>query len=87
MTAYEEALAARAARWPQYPCWRELTVAILREIGVREGNEFATALLYDRLMRSPEHGPFARRVASLRGTERAPVRPAEAASRRETPRA
>jgi hypothetical protein len=73
MTVYEQALAARAARWPEHACWRELTVEALREIGVREGNDFATALLHDRLMRSPEHGPFAERVASLEGAERAPA--------------
>jgi hypothetical protein len=39
-----------------------LTAAVLRQVAAREGLDFATALLYDRLRRSPEHGPFIRRV-------------------------
>jgi hypothetical protein len=73
MTAYEEALAARAARWPEHPCWRGLTATVLRQVAGREGNDFAVTLLRDRLMRSPEHGPFIRRVASLAGAEWTPA--------------
>ncbi len=59
----ERALLERAARWPAGG-WRELTAARLRQVAEREGLDFATALLYDRLRRSPEHGPFMRRVQS-----------------------
>jgi hypothetical protein len=52
----------RAARWPEYPCWKGLTAEVLREVAGREGIDFATALLYERLVRSREHGPFIQQV-------------------------
>src|SRR5262245_12573432 len=54
----------RAARWPGHPSWRELTVEVLRQVAATEGTDFAAALLYDRITRSPEHGPFIREVDS-----------------------
>jgi hypothetical protein len=68
MTAYEQELWERAALWPEDPCWRSLTAAALREVAVRQGNDFATALVYDRLLRSSEHGPFIRRVGACAGS-------------------
>jgi hypothetical protein len=68
------ALLARAARWPAYPSWRGLTAEALREVGERAGRDFAAALLYDRLVRSPDHGPFIRRVGDLLESGR-PCRP------------
>jgi hypothetical protein len=63
----ERALLERAAAWPSYPSWRELDADVLRHVAAREGIDFATALLYDRIVRSPEHGPFIRSVWSGRG--------------------
>jgi hypothetical protein len=63
MTSYEQALLARAAAWPEHPCWQGLTAEVLREVGAREGNDFATALTYDRLLRSADHGSFMRLAA------------------------
>src|SRR4051812_26404883 len=57
----------RAADWPQYPCRSDLTAEVLRQVAAAHGYDFAVAVLYDRLRRSPEHGPFIRRVD--RGTD------------------
>ena len=54
----ESALLARAASFPEFPSLAELTPERLREVSAREGVEFATALLYDRVKRSPQHSPF-----------------------------
>jgi hypothetical protein len=54
----------RAAAWEDHASWKGLTVEVLREVADREGDDFATALVYDRLVRSPEHGPFIERVQS-----------------------
>lgn len=71
--AAERALLERAARWP-VGGWRELTVARLRQVAAGEGVDFAAALLYDRLLRSPEHGPFIRRVHAAPAEAPAPGR-------------
>jgi hypothetical protein len=63
----ERALLERAAQWPVPGSWRGLTPQLLRQVAAAEGNDFATALVYDRLLRSPEHGPFIRRIDSGRG--------------------
>lgn len=57
MIVREQALQCR-----EHHGYRELTVEVLRQIAARKGNDFATALLHDRLVRSPEHGPFIQRV-------------------------
>jgi hypothetical protein len=54
----------RAAWFPAPHSWRELTVPVLQQLARRHGIEFATALLYDRIVRSPEHGPFIRALAA-----------------------
>jgi hypothetical protein len=64
-TDYERELLARAARWPQHAALGELSAEALRAVGEREGIDFATALLYDRVLRSPEHGLFHKRLWSL----------------------
>jgi hypothetical protein len=58
-------LLARVAEWPQLTSWTELTQPVLARLAAERGTDFATALLYDRLRRSPEHGPFIRRVDDL----------------------
>jgi hypothetical protein len=64
-TSFERDLSRRAADWPEHSSWKELTVDVLRGIAAREGSDFATALLHDRLVRSPEHGPFIARVEAI----------------------
>lgn len=58
----ESALLARAAFFPEYPVLARLTAEKLRDIAAREGVDFATALLYDRVQRAPQHGPFITRI-------------------------
>lgn len=55
-------LLARAAAWPGDTDWSSLTAARLRQLAAVEGIDFATAILYDRLLRSAEHGPFIRKL-------------------------
>jgi hypothetical protein len=42
-----------------------MTEESLRDLAAREGLDFATALLYDRLVYSAEHGPFIECLAAL----------------------
>jgi hypothetical protein len=65
LSNYECALFERAAAWPEHQSWTELTEAELRQLALSHGHDFAVALLYDRLRRSTEHGPFIRSVESL----------------------
>jgi hypothetical protein len=60
---YERALLERAAQWPRHLSWKELTEVTLQQISEHEGLDFATALMYDRIARSPEHGPWVRKIA------------------------
>lgn len=62
----ERALLSRASRWLKYPRLGDLTADALRRICSDEGIDFATAVLFDRIVRSREHGPFIERVESLR---------------------
>ena len=61
----DQPLLTRVAAWPMYPCWTELTQSRLGEITAAEGLDFATALLYDRLRSSEQHGPFISRLEQL----------------------
>jgi hypothetical protein len=72
MTIYEQELRLRAARWPKYLCCQELTTETLRGIAAREGSDFATMVLHDRLLNSAEHGPFIRKVAASAELEAPP---------------
>lgn len=65
LTVCERELFERAARWPGNHCWFELTPLVLQRVASEEGIEFATALLYDRVRRSPEHGSFIEQVEAL----------------------
>jgi hypothetical protein len=65
VTDSEVALRDRVCRWPADPSWRELTVDRLCVLTNREGIDFATALLYDRLVTSCEHGAFIRNINAL----------------------
>jgi hypothetical protein len=64
-SAPERRLLERAAAWPEHASSTYLTPDIVRQISEQEGIEFATALLYDRIRRSPEHGPIIERLASI----------------------
>jgi hypothetical protein len=72
--AYERGLLERAARWPELASCAEVTVEAVRDVAAREGIDFATALLYDRVRRSPEHGPFIERLEALAGPPAGPPR-------------
>ena len=61
----EKALLERAASWPEHAFWTDLTAETLRQVALLQGHDFAVALLYDRLRRSPEHGPFIHQVEAL----------------------
>jgi hypothetical protein len=60
MTAYERTLLGRAAAHVH----DDLTVDGARGLAAREGIDFATAVLYDRVRRSQVHGDFIRRLES-----------------------
>jgi hypothetical protein len=65
MPDHERALLARASDWPQHRELAELTVQVLSDVAAREGIDFATALLYERVCASHEHGPFIRAIDDL----------------------
>ncbi|HEY1661063.1 MAG TPA: hypothetical protein VGI03_01475 [Verrucomicrobiae bacterium] len=54
----ESALFRRVSAFPKFATLDQLTGEKLQEITEREGVDFATALLYDRVKRSPEHSTF-----------------------------
>ncbi|HVE12704.1 MAG TPA: hypothetical protein VNI01_04870 [Elusimicrobiota bacterium] len=62
----ERELLEEAARWRGHPDLASLTGEALAELSRARGVDFATALLYDRYLRSPEHGPFIRRLREVR---------------------
>jgi hypothetical protein len=74
--AYERGLLERAARWPGLPSCADLTAEAVQQVAAREGTDFATALLYDRVRRSPDHGPFIERVEAREGPTGPPRVPA-----------
>lgn len=59
-------LRARVAGWPHDGALEWLTPGRLAAVAAEEGVDFATALLFDRLVGSPEHGPFIDEVNELR---------------------
>jgi hypothetical protein len=58
----ESALLDRAAAFPKFPSFSELSAQRLHEITLRHGVDFATALLYDRIKRFPQHSDFISRI-------------------------
>jgi hypothetical protein len=56
--AGERDLLSRAACWNEHWTWHDLTEDVLRHIAAQEGIDFATALLYDRLVRWPQQAEF-----------------------------
>src|SRR5207245_4255064 len=75
MPLADEHILDRAADWPYDQSLVELTPDRLRAIAMAEGTDFATALLYDRIVRSPKHGPFIERLDALCDGDDAPVPP------------
>lgn len=74
MTPGERALWDEAARCPELPTLGECTRENLKSLAERRGVDFATALVYDRVRRSPQHGSFIEQLETLIGT--ASVEPA-----------
>jgi hypothetical protein len=66
-TTEEQRLLERAAAWPGC-AWSELTAETIRLLTLQEGIDFATALLFDRLRRSEEHGFFIHRLEATSET-------------------
>jgi hypothetical protein len=58
MVETENVLLARAAAFPEFANLEQLTAHTLRDLASREGVDFATAVLYDRVKRAPENAPF-----------------------------
>jgi hypothetical protein len=55
-------LIGRAAASEEYPTLSECSPPELRKVARDQGLDFATALLYDRVLKSPEHRTFFQRV-------------------------
>jgi hypothetical protein len=64
-TAYERDLLARAAGRAGFAHRAEVTDQVLQDLAAREGTDFATALLYDRLRRWDPHREFIRRLEAM----------------------
>lgn len=62
ISADDKDLLARAAAWDQCQALSDCSSPKLAEVAQKQGLEFATAVLYDRLLRHPEHGAFFQRV-------------------------
>ncbi|MEX0718131.1 MAG: hypothetical protein WD066_16175 [Planctomycetaceae bacterium] len=67
-------LLERAAGWAEDVPLEKLTAERLRRIAASEGTDFATAWLYDRVIRSSRHGSFCARIDELRGARDVPSR-------------
>ena len=63
---HERALLSRVAQWPDYPAFDGLTSDAVSQITRRQGVDFATALLFDRLRKSRKHSAFIEEMDSLR---------------------
>jgi hypothetical protein len=61
-TAADRTLLASAADFAGHLEWRSLSGPVLADVSARHGGDFATALLYDRIRRSAEHGPLIARL-------------------------
>jgi hypothetical protein len=71
----EHALLARAAAFPECPTLASLTAEKLRALTDREGVDFATALLFDRIRRSPRHAAFIDRLDRVPAEQISPNKP------------
>ena len=65
MTRAEEALREKASACPRLPDLSDCTRENLKELAAERGLDFATALLYDRVRRSAQHGAFITEIEAL----------------------
>jgi len=66
-TSSEEiALRQRAAEWLEFPVLENLSGEGLKTLSNRAGVDFATAVLFDRFLKSARHGPFIQQIDALR---------------------
>ena len=65
LPAAEAALLQRAAAFPEVPALADCTAEAMQRVTRARGVDFTTALLYDRLRKSPAHSPFIARIESL----------------------
>jgi hypothetical protein len=75
MSPPDQDILNRAAEWPQDRDLADLTPERLRSVAAAEGTDLATALLYDRIVKSPEHGPSIERLDSLGDDDECAVPP------------
>jgi hypothetical protein len=68
----ESALLQRAAEWNQHRSLESLDDQTLWRITGQHGVDFATALLFDRFQKSPEHKGFIERIDRLRKSDLPP---------------
>jgi len=66
VSASERSLFARAQQWEGPPGLDQLTPELLRTLTAREGCDFASTLLHQRIVQSERHGPFLRRLSEAR---------------------
>jgi hypothetical protein len=64
LTDYETDLLQRARAWSGQPTLAAVNHEALRKLTRQQGVDFATAVLYDRLRRAPEHEAFIKRLES-----------------------
>jgi hypothetical protein len=64
----ENALLERVAQWRARSSDNILSEERLQQIAAVEGIDFATALLYDDVLRSPRHGSFIEKINALRNS-------------------
>jgi hypothetical protein len=65
LTSADHELLRQVSAWPGPTRLRELDPETLCQISRTRGIDFATALLYDTIRKSPEHGPFIARMEEL----------------------
>src|SRR5258706_745174 len=62
MSAEDNDLLARSAAWDQCPSLADCSPLRLKELAQKEGIEFATAVLYDRVLRNETNRTFFKRI-------------------------
>lgn len=65
MTAAERRLLDAAAACPELPRLADVSEGALRQMAARRGIDFATALVFDRVVRAEQHGRFIRDLHAM----------------------
>lgn len=65
VTEAEQELLERVRAWPGQFSWKSLDTCAMQVMACTQGHDFATALLYDRLVNSSEQGPWIRHLDSF----------------------